>query len=93
MTKLTKNFIQLYSALKPLLSSGFKSDEAIILSVIEHLQSKKGSVTVSNLEDELSNTFSRITLYRKLRRLKNKNIISYHAQPDDERVRVIKINI
>ena len=93
MSKLSKNFLQLYSALKPLLNSDFKSYEAIVLGAIEHLKSIKGCVTISNLEDELADTFTRITLYRKLRRLKNRNIISYHTQPDDERVRIIKINI
>lgn len=93
MSKLSQNFLQLYSALKPLLNANFKSDELIILSAIKHIQSENGFASVSNLEGELINIFPRITLYRKLRKLKDKKIISYHTKPDDERVRYIKINI
>lgn len=93
MSKLSKNFFELYSALKPLLAENFKSDEAIILGAIEHVQSRNGYTTVTNLEEELADTFTRTTLYRKLLKLKNRKIISYHSKPDDERVRIVKIKI
>jgi len=93
MSKLSKNFIELYTALKPLLAENFKTDEAVILGAIEHLQSRDGYTSVTNLEEELADTFTRITLYRKLLKLKKRKIISYYSNPDDERVRIIKIKI
>ena len=84
MSKLTENFIKLYSALKPLLNAEFESDEVVILSAIMHLQSKNGFTTVGSLGKELEKIYPRATLFRKLSKLKYKNLISYHNGSNDE---------